>query len=109
MEIPNFVVSLTNCPETAKGQIPLRYAASEPARELVRELVCDLLSSWTAMEFCLSRAILLASRSQTTCEPVCDQVRAISTCRDSSNLSASGRKLGMRPALELVADLLASC
>jgi len=48
MEIPNFVVSLTNCPETAKGQIPLRYAASEPARELVRELVCDLLASWTA-------------------------------------------------------------
>jgi len=27
-----------------KGQIPLRYAASEPARELV----CDLLASWTA-------------------------------------------------------------
>jgi len=27
-----------------KGQIPLRY----PARELVRELVCDLLASWMA-------------------------------------------------------------
>jgi len=25
-----------------KGQIPLRYPASEPAGELVRELVCDL-------------------------------------------------------------------
>jgi len=33
---------------------------SEPARELVRELVCDLLATW----------------SQTSCEPVCDQVRA---------------------------------
>jgi len=27
-----------------KGQIPLRYPTSEPARELV----CDLLASWTA-------------------------------------------------------------
>jgi len=32
--------------ESSKGQIPLRYPASEPAREpLVRELVCDLLAS----------------------------------------------------------------
>jgi len=53
--------------KTCKGQIPLRYTASEPARELVRELVCDLLATW----------------SQTRCEPVCDQVLAISTCRDS--------------------------
>jgi len=32
----------------SKGQIPLRYPASEPAGEVVRELVCDLLASWTA-------------------------------------------------------------
>jgi len=31
----------------AWGQIPLRYPASEPARELVRELVCYLLASWS--------------------------------------------------------------
>jgi len=30
------------------GQIPLRYLASEMAGELVRELVCDQLSSWIA-------------------------------------------------------------
>ena len=29
-----------------KSLIPLRYPASEPARELVSELVCDLLASW---------------------------------------------------------------
>ena len=57
-------------------QIPLRCPASEPARELV----CDLLASWTAMEFGLSRAILLASSSLA----------------------------GLRPARELVAYLLAS-
>jgi len=42
-----------------KGQIPLRYPASE--RELVRELVCDLLGSWSQtcseLEFGLSRTI----------------------------------------------------
>jgi len=31
----------------SEGQIPLRYPASEPARELVGELVCDLLASWS--------------------------------------------------------------
>jgi len=41
------------------------------------------------------------------CEPVCDQVRAISTCQDSSNLSATGRKPGLRPARQLVTDLVA--
>jgi len=49
----------------SKGQIPLRYPASEPARELV----CDLLASWTAMEFCLSRAIRLASSSLAGLQP----------------------------------------
>jgi len=29
-----------------KSQIPLRYPASEPSRELVREPVYDLLASW---------------------------------------------------------------
>ena len=71
------------------------------------------------MEFGLSGAIQLAisllagrrpaSWSQISCEPVCDQVRAISTCRNSSNLSATGQKPGLRPARELVADMLANC
>jgi len=43
--------------ETSKGQIPLRYPASEPARELV----CDLLDSWSQtcseLEFGLSLTI----------------------------------------------------
>jgi len=55
----------------------------------------------SVMEFGLLGAIQLASSSQTSCEPVCDQVRAISTCRDSSNLSTTGRKPGLRPAREL--------
>ena len=38
------------------------------------------------------------------CEPVCDPDGAISICRDSSNLSAAGRKPGLRPALELVRE-----
>jgi len=47
---------------TSKGQILLRYPASERARELVCDLLASwTLASWTAMEFCLSRAILLAS------------------------------------------------
>ena len=68
----------------------------------------------SVMEFGLSGAIQLASSSRTSlsagrcCQPICDQVRAISTCRDSSNLSATGRKPGLRPARELVCDLRAS-
>ena len=46
--------------------------ANQLASCMVRELVCDLLATW----------------SQTNCEPDCDQVRAISACRDSSNLVA---------------------
>ena len=42
-----------------KGHIPLRCPPSE--RELVRELVCDLLASWSQtcseLEFGLSRTI----------------------------------------------------
>ena len=49
------------------------------------------------MEFGLSGVILLACSSLANCEPVRDQVRGISTCRDSSNLSATGRKSGVRP------------
>jgi len=37
------VVPVSN--SNSKGQIPLRYPASESARELIRELVCDLLAS----------------------------------------------------------------
>jgi len=54
------------------SQILLRYRASEPARELVREqLFCDLQASCyceldSVMEFGLSSAILLAGRSQTS-------------------------------------------
>jgi len=32
-------------------------------------------------------------------EPICDQVRVISTCRDSSNLSATSRKPRLQPGL----------
>jgi len=35
---------------SSKGQIPLRYPASEAARELLRELVCDLLASCQGAE-----------------------------------------------------------
>jgi len=37
------------------------------------------------------------------------QTKVPLTCRDSSNLSATGRKPGLRSARELVADLLATC
>jgi len=33
---------------SSKSQISLCYPASEPARELVCELFCDLLASWAA-------------------------------------------------------------
>jgi len=56
------------------------------------------------MEFGLSGAIQLAGWSQTMCKPVCDQVQPISTCQDSSNLSATGWKPGLQLARELVAD-----
>jgi len=62
----------------SKGQIPLHYLARDLARELVRELVCDLL--WL-------NSIKL-SRSQTWFPTWGRQVRAISTCRDRSNLVA---------------------
>jgi len=76
--------------------------------------------------------VQLASRSQTSSRPnsitlaglrlareqVCDQVRAVSTCRDSSNLSATGRNLVcdqvcdldsvMEFSLKKVADQLAN-
>ena len=57
----------------------------------------------------------LAAGHQSKTQHVClkfthfDQVLAISTCRCSSNLSAVGRKLGLRPARELVADMQARC
>jgi len=50
-----------------KGQIPLRHPASQPARQV---------------EFCLSRAILLASSSLTGRRP-------------AANLPATGRKPGL--------------
>ena len=55
----------------------------------------------SVMEFGLSGAMQLASSSRAGRRPVCDQVRTISTCRDSSNLSATGRKPGLQPASEL--------
>jgi len=64
------------------------------------------------MEFGLSGAILLASRSLAGRRPSANRsaTRHVETCRDSSNLSATGRKPGLRPAGgELVADMLASC
>ena len=45
------------------------------------------------------RLLARDQRNGISSEPVCDQVRAISTCRDSSNLSATGRKPGLRPGL----------
>ena len=46
----------------------------------------------------------LASWSQTRCEPVCDPVSAISTCRDSSNLVADQFAAGLFHYTMLVAD-----
>jgi len=65
------------------------------------------------MEFGLSRTILLATGRRPAGELVADQLRTglrpgSSYLDNSSNLSATGRKLGLRPARELVADLLAS-
>ena len=54
------------------------------------------------MKFGLSRAILLASTSLAGRRPA----RELSRHVESSNLSATGRKLGLQPARELVADLL---
>jgi len=63
--------------------------------------LANQLASWSmqaaseldsVMKFGLSCTILLASTSLAGRRPpVCDQVRAISTCRDSLNLSAAGR------------------
>jgi len=71
--------------KSGKGQIPLRYPArdklaisSRAGRRPTSELD-SVMDIWP--------------------EPVCDQVRANSTCRDSSNLSATGRKPGLRPGL----------
>jgi len=99
-----------------EGQIPLRYPARVSrvgSRAGLRS--ASELDSVGLMEFGLSGAIHLASSSRissragaTSCEPVCDQVRAISRCQDSSNLSATGRKPGLQPASELVWDQLAS-
>jgi len=58
-------------PSSKRGQRPnldLRYSASEPGRELVREMVCDLLATCqraaceldSVIEFGLSRTIQLA-------------------------------------------------
>ena len=64
-----------------RDQIPLRCPA------------CDQLVSRSATS---SRA---RYRSEIWPEPVCDQVRAISTCRDSLNLSVTCRKPSLRPGL----------
>jgi len=56
----------------------------------------------------MSRAGRIPAANQSAtgfCEPIYDQVRATWTCRDSSNLSTTGRKPGLRPAREPVADL----
>ena len=103
-----------------KSRIPLRYPDSEPAREWLANWSASELDS--VMQCGLSRAIVLASSLLAGRRParelVADhlrtglrQVRAMSTCRDSSNLSATaaGRIPGLRPARELVADLLAIC
>jgi len=47
----------------------------------------------------------LASWSQTWFPTCCRQVRAVSTCRDSSNLVADRFAAGVRPARELVREL----
>jgi len=39
------LVNIDLCVMSVKGQTPLRYRANEPTRELVCELVCDLLAS----------------------------------------------------------------
>ena len=89
-------------------QILLRSLGRDLARELVRELVCDLLSLNSIM---LSR---LQTWSQTWFPTCHRQVRAIWTCRDSSNLVAdrfrpysttlSCSLAGRRPVRELVAS-----
>jgi len=47
------------------NQLASRFAtwSSRPGMRPASDLVADLLATWTAMEFCLSRAILLASSS----------------------------------------------
>jgi len=86
-------------------------------------ITCEgMLASVNSVVKCLRPNSITLSRSQTwsqTWYPTCRrQVRAISTCRDSSNLVAdrcrpysialSCSLAGVRPASKLVADLLGS-
>ena len=59
--------------------------------------------------YAIQLAIQLASWSQTWFPTRRRQVPAISACRDSSNLVADRFAARVRPARELVCDLLASC
>jgi len=68
-----------------RDQIPLHYPAS------------DQLASRSAASSRAGRSARQRRRNGVWPEPVCNQVRAISTCWDSSNLSATGRKPGLRP------------
>jgi len=68
---------------------------------------CVLQDAKAKFNYAILLANQLASWSQTSCKPVCDHVRAMSTCRDNSNLPATGRKPGLRPARQVVAELLA--
>jgi len=68
----------------------ITLSSSRAACELVADLVSDLRQAGSSY----------ACRRQ---------VRAISTCRDSSNLVADRFTTGLRAARKLVCDLLASC
>jgi len=62
-------------------EVKFHYAVQSQTRSL----------TWTQTCVCVSCACrrLVESWSKASCEPVCDQVQAISTCRDRSKLSAT--------------------
>ena len=89
--------------------IPFRCPVADKVADLVifslrATILINLNLNLTWSQTCVSCACCrpVESWSKANCEPVCDQVQAISTCRDSLNLSA----ICFRPkkSRELVAD-----
>jgi len=88
------------CLQLALGQIPLRCGGGRPGFRPVRHRSATSLCARPGRRpvcACRVRYRLVGSWLKASCEPNCDHVWAVSTCRDSSNLSATGRKLGLRP------------
>jgi len=123
----SYLLEWTPCSQSTRA--PCFFCRGAICLELVKAKfhyavqLANQLASWFAtceraaseldnvMEFGLSGAIQLASRSQTSSRagrrPSAN--RSATRFEISSNLSATGRKPGLRPAGKLVCDLLATC